>query len=303
MPYFLGGEVSSAKELTPRDPVFFKSKYNVEIKVSHEVVPLDPREKTLQVMNQETGQVFSDRYDKLIMATGATSSLPPIAGADSDHVFTLRNIQDMMKIHRFLEEGKPKKAVIIGTGFIGLGLCENFTRKDIDVVLVEKLEQVTPGLDSDMAIYVEEELIKQGIRVIKGASVERISGDSVNLADGSRIETELVILAAGVKPNTALAREAGIDIGEFGAIRVNEKMETNLPDIYACGDCIEQFHLVTGKAVYRPLGSTANKTGRIAGDNASGGDSGHFGNRNLPGLSPDCGPDRTIGAGGFAKWL
>lgn len=271
MPYFLGGEVSSARELTPRDPAFFKSKYNVDIKIGHEVVFLDPVDKTLRIKNLETGEIFSDRFDKLIIATGATSSFLPIPGADSDHVFTLRNIQDMMKIHRFLEEKRPQKSVIIGTGFIGLELCENFSRKGIDVTLVEKLDQVTPGLDPDMAVYVEEELIKQGIRVIKGAAVDQIALESVNLKDGTRIDAELVILAAGVKPNTALAREAGIETGPSGAIRVNEKMETNLPDIYACGDCMEQFHLVTGKPVYRPLGSTANKTGRIAGDNASGG--------------------------------
>lgn len=271
MPYFLGGEVSNARDLTPRDPVFFKSKYNVDIKIGHEVVSLDPVDKTLRVKNLETGEIFSDRFDKLIIATGATSIRPPIVGTDLDHVFTLRNIQDMMKIHLFLEEKRPQKSIIIGTGFIGLELCENFSRKGIDVTLVEKLDQVTPGLDPDMAVYVEEELIKQGIRVIKGASVEQITLESVNLVDGTRIEGELVILAAGVKPNTALAREAGIETGQSGAIRVNEKMETNLPDIYACGDCIEQFHLVTGKPVYRPLGSTANKTGRIAGDNASGG--------------------------------
>lgn len=271
MPYFLGGEISSARELTPRDPVFFKSKYNVDIKIGHEVVSLDSVDKTLRVKNLETGEIFSDPFDKLIIATGATSSLLPIPGADSDHVFTLRNIQDMMKIHRFLEEKKPSQSVIIGTGFIGLELCENFSRKGIDVTLVEKLDQVTPGLDPDMAVYVEEELIKQGIRVIKGASVDQITLESVNLEDGTRIDAELVILAAGVKPNTALAREAGIKTGPSGAIRVNEKMETNLPDVYACGDCMEQFHLITGKPVYRPLGSTANKTGRIAGDNASGG--------------------------------
>jgi NADPH-dependent 2,4-dienoyl-CoA reductase/sulfur reductase-like enzyme/rhodanese-related sulfurtransferase len=271
MPYFLGGEVSNARDLTPRDPVFFKSKYNVDIKIGHEVVSLDPVDKTLRVKNLETGEIFSDRFDKLIIATGATSIRPPIVGDDLDHVFTLRNIQDMMKIYRFLEEKRPQKSIIIGTGFIGLELCENFSRKGIDVTLVEKLDQVTPGLDPDMAVYVEEELIKQGIRVIKGASVEQITLESVNLEDGTRIEGELVILAAGVKPNTALAREAGIETGQSGAIRVNEKMETNLGDIYACGDCIEQLHLVTGKPVYRPLGSTANKTGRIAGDNASGG--------------------------------
>lgn len=272
MPYFLGGEVNDGKELTPRDPLFFKTKYNVDIFIGHEVLSIDKEKKTLEVKNLETGNVFTDIYDKLIIATGARSVIPPIKGKEKEHVFSLRNIGDMYKIKKFIDEKNPKKAVIVGTGFIGLELTENFKNIGIDVTLVEMLPQVTPGLDSDMAIYVEKALEKNGVLVITGNSANEIEDDKVILADKREVEADIVIIATGVRPNVDLAVEAGIKLGTLGAIAVNTKMETSEKDIYAAGDCIEQFHLVTGKPVYRPLGSTANKTGRIAGNNAAGGE-------------------------------
>ena len=271
MPYFLGGEVEKAEELTPRDPAFFRSKYNVEIKTQHEVLAIDPVKKTVLVKNLVSGEQFTDAYDTLILATGARAVTPPIPGREQAHVFTLRNINDMLAIHAFLQQRKPKSAAIVGTGFIGLEVCESLTRLGIPVTLLEKLPQVTPGLDRDMAIHVEEHLKKNGIAVMTGVSIASIANNSVVLADGSRIPAELVLLSTGVRPNTELAANAGVALGASGAILVNTHMETNLADIYACGDCIEQFHVVTSKQVYRPLGSTANKTGRIAGDCATGG--------------------------------
>lgn len=272
MPYFLGGEVASGKELTPRDPKFFKTKYNVDIHIGHEVLSIDKGKKTLEVKNLETGHVFTDTYDKLIIATGARSVIPPIKGKEKEHVFSLRNIGDMYKIKKFIDEKNPKKAVIVGTGFIGLELAENFKNIGIDVTMVEMLPQVTPGLDSDMAIYVEKALEKNGVSVITRNSANEIEDVKVILADKREVEADMVIIATGVRPNVELAVAAGIELGSFGAIRVDTRMETSEKDIYAAGDCIEQYHLVTGKPVYRPLGSTANKTGRIAGNNAAGGD-------------------------------
>ena len=271
MPYFLGGEVEKAEELTPRDPAFFRSKYNVEIKIQHEVLAIDPAIKRVSVKNLLTGEVFSDTYDKLILATGARAVTPPIPGREGAHVFTLRNINDMLSIQSFLVEKKPKSAAIVGTGFIGLEMCESLTRLGLSVTLLEKLPQVTPGLDPDMAIYVQEHLKKNGVTVLTGVSIAKITENSVVLADDTSISAELVLLSTGVRPNSELAVAAGITLGTSGAILVNERMETNLPDVSACGDCIEQFHVVTGKQVYRPLGSTANKTGRIAGDCITGG--------------------------------
>lgn len=272
MPYYIGGEVESADELTPRDPAFFKSKYSVDVLIRHEVLSVSPETKSVTVRNLSTGEEFSDSYDKLVLATGARAVVPPIKGADGDSVFVLRNINDMNRIKSFIDTNCPRTAAIIGTGFIGLEMCENLKRLGMDVVLLEKLQQVTPGLDSDMAAHVEGYIKQNGVDVHTGVSIAEITDSGVVLADGDTIKADMVILSTGVRPNTALAAAAGLELGVAGAIRVNTRMQTSNPDIYACGDCAEQFHVVTGKAVYRPLGSTANKTGRIAGDSMTGGD-------------------------------
>ena len=272
MPYHIGGVVENAEELTPRDPAFFKGKYNVDILTRHEVLALSPSNKCVTVKNLETGEVFEDHYDKLVIATGARASVPPIKGADGAHVFTLRSIGDMLRIKAFIRENRPKSAAIIGTGFIGLEMCENLKALGIEVSLIEKLPQVTPGLDADMAAYAQDHIEKSGVPVLTNASVSEITDVGVSLADGREIPADMVLVSAGIRPNTELAAAAGIALGASGAIRVDAGMRTNIPDIYACGDCIEHFHLVTGKPVWRPLGSTANKTGRIAGDSVTGGD-------------------------------
>lgn len=271
MPYFIGGEVDSADKLTPRNPEFFKSKYNVDILIRHEVLSIDAQNKTLEILNLYTGETFKDFYDKLIIATGATSVLAPVKGADQKNVFTLRNIGDMNRIKTYINKFSPKSAVIVGTGFIGLEVCENLKKLGIEVTLVERLPQVTPGLDKDIAVYVEDHLRKNGITVFTGMSATEIKEDKVILDDGREIKADFVLLSAGVRPNTELAVKAGVELGVTKAIKVNEKMMTNITDIYSCGDCSEQFHIVTGKPVYRPMGSTANKTGRIAGDVITGG--------------------------------
>ena len=272
MPYYLGGEVEHADELTPRGPDFFKSKYNMDIFTGHEVFTISPRVKSITVHNLSTGDVFTDHYDKLVISTGAKATMPPIKGAEGAHVFTLRNINDMNRIKAFIDAKKPLSAAIIGAGYIGLEVCENLKGLGMEVTLLEKLPHVTPSLDSDMAVYVEDHIKQNGVTVLTGVSIKQIKGNSVVLTDDREIGADMVVMSVGVRPNTKLAAVAGIELGVAGAIRVNAKMETNLPDIYACGDCIEQFHAVTGKPVYRPLGSTANKTGRIAGDSATGGD-------------------------------
>lgn len=271
MPYYIGGEVEDAEKLIPRDPAFFKSKYNVDIFIRHEVLSIDVENKTLEIQNLLMGQTFVDQYDKLVIATGASSLLPPISGTEEEFVFTLRNIGDMNRIKKYINESNPKSAVIIGTGFIGLEVCQNLKGLVLDVTLVERLSQVTPGLDSDMAVYVEDYLKKNGIHVLTSATVTKIEKNKVILADLREIQADMVLISAGVRPNTELAVKAGVELGITKAIKVNEKMMTNIEDIYACGDCIEQYHIVTGKPVYRPMGSTANKTGRIAGDVITGG--------------------------------
>jgi NADPH-dependent 2,4-dienoyl-CoA reductase/sulfur reductase-like enzyme/rhodanese-related sulfurtransferase len=271
MPYYIGGEIENAKELAPRDPEFFKSKYNVDIHTLHEVLSISPIAKSITVKNLTSGDVFTDHYDKLVIATGARATVPPINGADARHVFTLRNINDMNRIKSFIDTSHPRSAAIIGTGFIGLEVCENLKKLGMEVTLLEKLPQVTPGLDSDMAVYVQDYIEENGVTVFTNASITEIAENNVLLSDGKAINTDMVLLSTGVRPNTELAAAAGIELGVTGAIRVNSKMQTNLPDVYACGDCIEHYHVITGKPIYRPLGSTANKTGRIAGDSMTGG--------------------------------
>lgn len=271
MPYYIGGELEDKEELTPRDPEFFKKKYNIDIHISHEVLELDTSSKTITIKNLINNEIFNDHYDRLVLATGAVSVMPPIEGIQQKHVFALRNIQDMLRIMEFIDESKPKTAIIIGSGFIGLELCENLKNIGIDITLIEMLDQVTPGLDSDMASYVEEYLLEKDVKVMLGASVDTILDDGVKLQDGQTVQGDMVIIATGVKPEVTLAKSGGIEVGETGAIKVDQRMETNITEVYACGDCIEQYHVVTGKPVYRPLGSTANKTGRIAGENISGG--------------------------------
>ncbi|WP_346885817.1 FAD-dependent oxidoreductase [Clostridium sp. UBA4395] len=271
MPYYIGDKIGSADDLTPRDSAFFKSKYNVDILTLHEVLSINPQRKTVEVKKISSGKIYTDTYDKLIIATGASVLIPPISGVQGENVFKLRNIGDMNKIKTFIDFNKPKSVAIIGTGFIGLEVCENLKSLGMEVTVIDLLPQVTPGLDSDMAVYVKDHLEKNGVTVLTNSSVSEIHRNSVILSDGKAIQADMVLVATGVRPNTDLAKAIGIDLGIAGAIKVNTKMETNIKDIYACGDCIEQYHVVTGKAVYRPLGSTANKTGRIAGNSATNG--------------------------------
>lgn len=271
MPYYIGGEIEHMEELIPRNSQFFKEKYQVDIHTQHEVLAITPDSKSITVKNLISEEIFTEHYDKLVIATGARATLPPIKGVEHAHVFTLRNISDMNRIKTFLHQEQPKSAVIIGTGFIGLEVCENLKKLGMEITLLEKLPQITPGLDSDMAIHVQDHIEKNGVTVLTGVSAAEITVREVILSDGRAIKADLVLLSTGVRPNTELAQKAGVELGITGAIRVDDRMQTNLPDIYSCGDCIEHFHLITETPVYRPLGSTANKTGRIAGDVITGG--------------------------------
>lgn len=271
LPYYIGGEIEDIGELTPRDAVFFKKKYNIDVLTGHEVVNINPTKKELSVKELESGRVFIDTYDKLIIATGAYPVVPPVKGIEYDNVFFLRNVKSAKKIKEFIEIKKPKNAVVVGTGFIGFEMLENLMADGISVTIIEKQSKITPNLDEDMALFLESMLAKKNISLLKNTTVVKVTSDKVILADGQEVASDMVIMATGVRPNVSLAKEAGIAIGVTGAIQVNDKMETNIPEVYACGDCIETYSSITKKPVYRPLGSTANKTGRIAGDVATGG--------------------------------
>jgi len=271
MPYFIGGLVKKQEELAPRDPVFFKNKYNVDIFTLHEVLSVDPENKTLQVKNLVNGVQFTDNYDKLLFATGASPVIPNMDGMDRENVFVLRNILDMQKIKTFIQKQNPKTAVVIGSGFIGMEMCENLVRQGIKVTILEKLPEIAPWLDTDVSPYLKDHLEQNGVATLTDILIDKIEEGRVILSDDQSIESDLILFAGGVKPNTDLVNKTGVQLGDTGAIKVNERMETNIKDIFACGDCAEMYNLITGKPMYCPLGSTANKTGRIAGDCMTGG--------------------------------
>jgi len=278
LPYYIGGEIQDIGELTPRDPIFFKKKYNVDVFTGYEVLNINPDSKEVTVKNLHTEEIFIDHYDKLIIATGATPFIPQIEGIDNKNVFFLRNVQSARNIKNYIDTKKPKNAIVAGTGFIGFEMLENLMADGINVTIIEMQNKITPNLDEDMALFLENALLKKKINIIKNSTIVKVDNESVTLNDNTIIKSDMVIMATGVRPNTELAREAGIEIGVTKAIKVNNKMETNVIDIYACGDCIETFSTITGKPVYRPLGSTANKTGRIAGDVVTGGSLEYRGN-------------------------
>lgn len=270
LPYYIGGEVEKRSELVPRDAAFFREKYNVDIRTLHEVLEIDPVNKSLKVRALNDGREYEEAYDKLIISTGAKPFVPQMEGVSLDGVFTLRNVRSADRIREFLRSASPRTVTIVGTGFIGLELCESFVKNGLTVHMVEKLPQVTPGLDSDMSLYLRDYLEKKGVSLHLGTSAVSIQGNGtvsgVTLESGETIQSDMVILAIGVRPETTLAKACGVETGQSGAIRTDKSMRTSIKDIYACGDCAESYSLITGKPVYRPLGSTANKTGRIAGN-------------------------------------
>lgn len=282
IPYAIGGEVGSMDKLTPRDTQWFKTRYNVDVLTEHNVVRIDKDQKTVQIRNLRTGEAFLDHYDTLVLATGASPFTPsPFDKRTYSNAFQVRTIENTRHIKDYMESHSVKKAVIIGAGFIGMEMTEQLTNLGIKVSVVEFSDQVMPSLDADMAFRVEEHLAEHGAELYLGDTVAEIMGEEkveqLVTTKGQILKTDLVILAAGVRPNTELAEEIGIELGESKAIKVNPKMQTSIPDIYAVGDVAESFSVITGQPLYRPLGSTANKMGRIAGDAITGGQLEHRG--------------------------
>jgi len=271
MPYYISNEFSEFDHLVPRSPEFFQKKYAADIYIQHEVMSINPQDKTISIKNISTGESFQDTYDKLVIATGAAAEKPPIPGSDRKNVFILRNINHMKDIKSFIENEKPSTAAIIGTGFVGLEMCETFAHLGLKTTLIAR-SSVAKSMDQDMTVYIENHLKENGVTVLTNMPTKEITESGVILGDDSLIEADIILLATGIRPNVALAKSAGIELGITGAIKVDRRMRTSIDDIYSCGDCAELFHAVTGDPIYRPLGSTANKTGIIAGNSIAGGD-------------------------------
>ncbi|MDE1889942.1 MAG: FAD-dependent oxidoreductase, partial [Planctomycetota bacterium] len=242
----------------------------------HQATAIDIKAKQVQVKNLENGQAIVLNYDKLIIATGAQPIIPPLPGISLVNIFTLRTVNDALKIKSLVDSGKVKNAVIVGGGLIGLEMAENLVLRGIKVAVVELLDQILPPLDKDMAMLVQNHLTEKSVEIVTSDGVKSFEGNEGNcvtkVITGKRqLPADMVVLSIGIKPNIKLAQEAGIEIGATRAIKVNERMETNVPDIYAVGDCAESIHLVTGKPAWIALGSTAAKMGRVAALNATGG--------------------------------
>ncbi|MFZ5824939.1 MAG: FAD-dependent oxidoreductase [Bacillota bacterium] len=274
LPYLISGVIPKPEDLVVYTPQFFLDKRNIRVFTHHTVTALDPSRKQVRVRRPD-GTLQDVGYDRFILTTGGRAARPPIEGIDLPGVFTLRTLEDGVAILDYLSERQPRKAVIVGGGYIGLEMAEAFRARGLEVAVVEMLPQVMATLDPDMAALVAESLQRNGVALYTGEAVTGLEGDAGGVrrvhTTGRTLEADLVLLAGGVKPNVTLAAEAGLRLGPTGAVAVNERLETGLPDIWAAGDVAEVNHLVTGAPAYIPLGTTANKQGRVAGENAAGG--------------------------------
>lgn len=276
MPYYIENLIKDEKRLIVRTPEYFKEREDIDIHIKHKVTRILPEENKVEVENLETGEKFIDEYSKLLIATGSRAFVPDIEGVKLQNVFVLKDIDDAVEIKKNIKQSK--KVVIVGGGYIGLELLESFKAHDTDLTMIDRSQQILNTFDLDISSHIQNYLIEEkNINIITNESMKRLIGDSksfvkqVETSGGKIINADMVILALGVRPNIELAKEAGIEIGETGAIKVNERMQTNFPDVFAAGDCVETINIVTDKSVWIPLGSTANKMGRIAAINITGG--------------------------------
>lgn len=277
LPYYIGGVISDKEELTLQTPEMFRERFQIDVRVHHEVTAIHPERKTVTVKNLETGETFEESYDKLLLSPGARPVQPNLPGAGLENLFTLRTVEDTLRIRDYVVKNKPKSAVLAGGGYIGLEVAENLRELGMDVTIVQRPNQLLNPLDYEMACFVHAKMREKGIRLMLGHSVEGFekAGDQVNvLIKGEQpIKTDMVLLAIGVAPDTHLAKEAGLTLGIKNSIVVNDRMETSAPDIYAVGDAVEVRHFVTGSKALISLAGPANKQGRIAADNICGGNS------------------------------
>ncbi len=281
LPYYVGGIIEDPEALTLQTPESFLARFRVDMRVRHEVTAIHPERKTVSVRKLESGEEFEESYDKLLLAPGAKPTQPELPGVGLRKLFTLRTVEDTLRIREFVEKEVPKSVILCGGGFISLELAENLRELGMDVTLVQRPKQVLNPLDEDMAAFLHTELREKGVRLLLGHSVEGFSeakdGVNVLLKDEEPLHADMVVLAIGVTPDTRLAREAGLELGLKDSIAVNDRMETSIPDIYAVGDAVQVKQYITGEHAGISLAGPANKQGRIAADNICGGDSRYLG--------------------------
>lgn len=276
LPYYIGGEITDREELTLQTPESFKSRFNIDVRVFNEAIKINPDEKNVIVKNIVTKEEYSLEYDNLILSPGAEPIKPNINGINANHVFTLRNIPDTFRIKNYIENEKPKTAVVVGGGYIGVEMAENLAKAGLDVSIVELADHLIAPLDFDMAADVHHYIKEKGIKLYLNNGVTAIENNTVILQEG-KINADIVIMSVGVRPETAIAQDCGIKTNAKGSIIVNSHMRTNVPDIYAVGDAVETENFITKSPAFIPLAGPANKQGRIAADNISGIDSKYTG--------------------------
>jgi NADPH-dependent 2,4-dienoyl-CoA reductase/sulfur reductase-like enzyme len=284
LPYNIEDPSRPIDDLVVLTPERFRSERHIDVRTRHEGLAIDTAARTVRVRDLATGGQYTLPYDSLVIATGASASRPPVPGLDRPGVFVLRELTDGAAIKAHLSAARPVRAVIVGAGYIGMEMAEALTRRGLEVTVVEKLGQAVPGYEPAIARRVSEELAHHGVHVETGLTVEAVErgpeaaagrtqpgSDSLSVrTDRGSFPAGLVLVSVGVRPNVALAKAAGLALGETGAIRVDASMRTSTPGVYAAGDCAEAMHLVTGRPAWIPLGTTANKQGKVAGANAAG---------------------------------
>ncbi len=272
LPYYIGEVIKEREKLFVMTPEKFRDWFNVDVRIKNEAVAIDREGRRVEVLDHTTGEKYWESYDVLVLSPGAAPVRPPLEGIDHRAVFTLRSVADTDRIYEYIRSEKPETAVVVGGGFIGLEMAENLHQRGISVSIVELAPQILPNLDRDMAALAQQYLRARGVSLYLGDGVSGFTEEQgalmVNLQSGRKLKAGLVILAIGVRPETTLAREAGLEVGR--GIRVNEFLQTSDPHIYALGDAIEVKDFVTGKQTVIPLAGPANKQGRIVANNIAG---------------------------------
>ena len=273
LPYYIGGVIEDKEDLTLQTPESFFRRFRIVAKVNHEVTDIDLKNKTVHVTDLKTGTSFTETYDKLILSPGAKPILPDFY-IENERTFALRTVEDTLKIRGFIEQKRPKTTVVIGGGFIGLEMAENLAELGIKTTIVQRSNHLLPTVDYDMASFIHANFRHHGVQLLLNTNTNKMSitGDQVSLelADGKQINADMVVIAVGVTPENTLAKKIGLELGVKGAIKVNAKMETSIPDIYAVGDAVQVKHFITDKDSVISLAGPANKQGRIVADNICG---------------------------------
>ncbi|MBN2315535.1 MAG: FAD-dependent oxidoreductase [Sedimentisphaerales bacterium] len=274
LPYHIGGTIENRDDLLLQTPKGFKERFNVEVRTENDVVKIDRDKKQVEILNRDSGETYAEGYDQLILSPGAEPVRPPIPGIESERIFTLRNVPDTDKINAFIEAHQPKRAVVIGGGYIGLEMAENLRDRGMLVAVVEMLNQVMPLMDKEMAYLLHGQLHRHNVALWLDDAVasfhEPDNRLAVGLKSGMELSCDFAILAIGVRPEVKLAKEAGLEIGPSGGIKVGPDLRTSDPDIFAIGDAVEVRDFVLGRPVLVPLAGPANKQGRMAADNICG---------------------------------